>query len=87
MLILCPLFVGTILELILSDLVRDRRLVAASIAGAGALLSGVTGDYTLLTGLTTSLDNLISGSSAVIGAVAGGCIFRKTQTRAEGRET
>lgn len=67
--------------------IRTLTLVLIGCAGAGALFAGVTGDYTLLTGLTTPLDNLILGSTAVAGVVAGGFAFRKTQTGAEGRET
>lgn len=66
---------------------RTLTLVLIGSAGAGALLAGITGNYTMLTGLTTPLDNLILGSSTFIGAVTGGFVFIKTQRGAEGRET
>jgi membrane-bound metal-dependent hydrolase YbcI (DUF457 family) len=65
---------------------RTLILVLIGCAGAAALLAGFMGSYTILTGLTTPLDNLILGSSAVAGAIIGGSIFREKETGVEGWE-
>ena len=52
-------------------------LVLIGGAGIGAILAGVTGNITMLTGLTTPLDNLILGFSAVLSAVGGGFVLHK----------
>lgn len=61
--------------------IRTLIFVLIGCAGAGALFTGVTGGYTMLTGITTPLDNLLLGFTAVAGALTGVFELAKTQYR------